>query len=68
MGDVAALANVPERSLLIVDDDKSFVQRLARAMESRGFAVTTAEAVSEGLQHVERSDRKSTRLNSSHRL
>ena len=55
MGDVAALANVPERSLLIVDDDKSFVQRLARAMESRGFAVTTAEAVSEGLQHVERS-------------
>jgi two-component system response regulator RegA len=37
MSDVAALANVPERSLLIVDDDKSFVQRLARAMESRGF-------------------------------
>ncbi len=54
MSDVAALANVPERTLLIVDDDKSFVQRLARAMESRGFAVMTAEAVSEGLQHVER--------------
>jgi two-component system, response regulator RegA len=55
MSDVAALANVPEHSLLIVDDDKSFVQRLARAMESRGFNVTTAEAVSEGLQQVERS-------------
>ena len=54
MSDIAALANVPERSLLIVDDDKSFVQRLARAMESRGFEVTTAEAVAEGLQHVER--------------
>jgi two-component system, response regulator RegA len=49
-----ALANVPERSLLIVDDDKSFAQRLARAMESRGFAVMTAEAVAEGLQQVER--------------
>ena len=34
-----------ERSLLIVDDDKSFLQRLARAMEGRGFAVTTAESV-----------------------
>lgn len=53
MGDVAALANLAEKSLLIVDDDKSFVQRLARAMESRGFEVVTAEAVSEGLQHVE---------------
>ena len=26
-----------DRSLLIVEDDKSFLQRLARAMESRGF-------------------------------
>ena len=32
-----------ERSLLIVDDDKSFLQRLARAMETRGFAVTTGK-------------------------
>jgi two-component system response regulator RegA len=42
-----------ERTLLIVEDDKSFLQRLARAMEARGFAVTTAETVGEGLQHVE---------------
>ena len=27
-----------DRSLLIVEDDKSFLQRLARAMEGRGFA------------------------------
>ena len=33
-----------ERTLLIVEDDKSFLQRLARAMEGRGFAVTTAES------------------------
>ena len=41
---MADLAAVPgDRSLLIVEDDKSFLQRLARAMESRGFTVTTAE-------------------------
>ena len=38
-----------DKSLLIVDDDKPFCQRLARAMESRGFAVTTASSVAEGL-------------------
>lgn len=43
-----------ERSLLIVDDDKSFLQRLARAMEGRGFSVSTAESVSDGLSQVER--------------
>jgi two-component system response regulator RegA len=42
-----------ERTLLIVEDDKSFLQRLARAMEGRGFAVTTAESVAEGLIHLE---------------
>ena len=43
-----------ERSLLIVEDDKSFLQRLARAMETRGFVVTTAESVAEGLLQVEK--------------
>jgi two-component system response regulator RegA len=43
-----------ERSLLIVEDDKSFLQRLARAMETRGFVVTTAESVAEGLIQVEK--------------
>ena len=45
-----------DRTLLIVEDDKSFLQRLARAMESRGFTVTTAESVAEGLIHVETSN------------
>ena len=44
-----------DRSLLLVEDDKLFLQRLARAMESRGFAVRTAETVSEGLQLVDAS-------------
>ncbi len=42
-----------ERTLLIVEDDKSFNQRLAKALEARGFAVTTAESVAEGLARVE---------------
>src|ERR1700738_969701 len=44
-----------DRSLLIVEDDKSFLQRLARAMEGRGFTVTTAESVADGLTQVEKS-------------
>ena len=35
-------------SLLLVDDDETFVKRLARAMESRGFQVETAESVASG--------------------
>jgi two-component system response regulator RegA len=41
-----------DRTLLIVEDDKSFLVRLARAMEARGFAVATAETVADGLMQV----------------
>jgi two-component system response regulator RegA len=44
---------VDGRTLLIVDDDKPFLQRLARAMETRGYQVDTAESVAEGLAKVE---------------
>ncbi len=50
----AAVQPSGERSLLIVEDDKSFLQRLARAMEGRGFTVTTAESVADGLLQVEK--------------
>jgi two-component system response regulator RegA len=57
LSDVAEAAtrdNIPvERSLLIVDDDRSFLQRLAKALEQRGFSVTTAESVADGLLQVE---------------
>jgi two-component system response regulator RegA len=49
-----ALSPSGERTLLIVEDDKSFLQRLARAMEGRGFVVTTAESVADGLLQVEK--------------
>jgi two-component system response regulator RegA len=42
-----------DRSLLIVEDDKPFLVRLARAMEARGFTVATAESVADGLMQVE---------------
>jgi two-component system response regulator RegA len=54
MSDAPPAVNPSERTLLIVEDDKSFLQRLARAMESRGFEVTTAETVAEGLQQVDK--------------
>src|SRR3990170_7346044 len=42
-----------DMSLLIVDDDKASLQRLARAMEARGYVVDTADTVAEGLKKAE---------------
>lgn len=39
-------------SLLLVDDDRPFLQRLARAMEMRGFHVFTAESVRQAILSV----------------
>ena len=44
-----------EKTLLLVDDDKPFLTRLARAMEIRGFEVLMAESVAEGVAHVKHS-------------
>jgi two-component system response regulator RegA len=41
-----------DRTLLIVEDDKAFLSRLARAMEGRGFVVNTAESVGEAVEKV----------------
>lgn len=45
----------PDPTLLIVDDDHAFVQRLARAMEKRGFETDTAETIEEAIGKVDRS-------------
>jgi two-component system response regulator RegA len=53
--DTAAKKNVPaERSVLIVDDDRPFLQRLAKALEQRGFTVATADSVAEGLRQLDK--------------
>ena len=53
LSDADPLSAFSDRSLLIVDDDKPFSTRLARAMESRGYEVHVAESVSEGVAAVE---------------
>jgi two-component system, response regulator RegA len=40
------------KTLLIVDDDRPFSSRLQRAMEMRGFVVTCAQSVAEGLTAI----------------
>ena len=44
-----AMVEGEDTSLLIVDDDKPFLTRLARAMETRGFVVETADSVEEAV-------------------
>jgi two-component system response regulator RegA len=46
---VQATVSGDDTTLLLVDDDKPFVTRLARAMEARGFVVDTAESVEEAV-------------------
>jgi two-component system, response regulator RegA len=54
-GASARVALPAERTLLIVEDDASFLGRLAKALEARGFTVTTAATVAEGLAQVDTS-------------
>tara|TARA_B100001996_G_scaffold86889_1_gene64285 strand:+ start:55 stop:618 length:564 start_codon:yes stop_codon:yes gene_type:complete len=42
-----------DKSLLIVDDDNPFRERLARAMEKKGFQVSQAESVKIGIKAVQ---------------
>jgi two-component system response regulator RegA len=42
-----------DKSLLIVDDDRPFCERLARAMGSRGFAPRMAVSVADGLAAIQ---------------
>ena len=41
-----------DKSLLLVDDDNPFRERLARAMEKKGFVVTQAESVKKGIDSL----------------
>ena len=46
------LSDFDNKSLLIVDDDNPFRERLARAMEKKGFQVIQAEGVKKGIDAV----------------
>ena len=46
------ISKFEDKSLLIVDDDNPFRERLARAMEKKGFKVFQAEGVKKGIESV----------------
>ena len=46
------ISQFEDKSLLIVDDDNPFRERLARAMEKKGFKVSQAEGVKKGIDAV----------------
>ena len=49
---VRNIGEFDDKSLLIVDDDNPFRERLARAMEKKGFQVAQAEGVKKGIESV----------------
>ena len=52
---IKKISDFQDKSLLIVDDDNPFRDRLARAMEKKGFKVTQAESVKSGIQKARES-------------
>ena len=52
MENLKKLSEFEDKSLLIVDDDNPLRERLARAMEKKGFQVSQAEGVKEGIEAV----------------
>jgi len=49
------VAGLPDRSLLVLDDDTALRTRLGRALEQRGFEVRLAASVAEALEAVKTS-------------
>ena len=52
MTNMQKITDFKDNSLLIVDDDNPFRERLARAMEKKGFAVSQAQGVKAGIESV----------------
>ncbi|MGH6993648.1 MAG: ActR/PrrA/RegA family redox response regulator transcription factor [Caulobacteraceae bacterium] len=53
MGDIeSAVAALPDRSLLLLDDDAPLRNRLGRALESRGFSTRLVDSVGEAVAAV----------------
>ena len=52
MSTMQKITDFKDNSLLIVDDDNPFRERLARAMEKKGFAVSQAQGVKAGIESV----------------
>ena len=50
----ARMGELTDKSLLVMDDDAPFRNRLARALETRGFDVVMAESISEALAIIDK--------------
>jgi two-component system response regulator RegA len=50
----AKMAGLTDKSLLVMDDDAPFRNRLARALEVRGFAVVAAEGIQQALEIIDK--------------
>ncbi len=49
---IKRISDFEDKSLLIVDDDNPFRDRLVRSMEKKGFKVTQAESVKSAIQKI----------------
>ena len=49
---IKKITDFTDKSLILVDDDNPFRERLARAMEKKGFQVIQAEGVKKGIDAV----------------
>ena len=52
---ITKITDFADKSLLIVDDDNPLRDRLARAMEKKGFVVTQADSVKQGISMAQNS-------------
>ena len=52
---IQKITDFADKTLLIVDDDGPLRDRLARAMEKKGFKVTQAESVKQGINQTKNS-------------
>ena len=52
---IQKITDFADKSLLIVDDDNPLRDRLVRAMEKKGFQVTQAESVKQGINQAKNS-------------
>ena len=55
MSDDRVIDGIQDRTILVAEDDMPFRTRMARALEARGFTVTSAETVALAIAHVRKS-------------
>ena len=53
LSNIKKISEFDDKSLLLVDDDNPFRERLARAMEKKGFEVSQADSVQKGIDSLQ---------------